>query len=166
MLPMVYGQRECNGASGVPMDMRLIDDFFRDPSLVRRYKAALLTGFLFPDESRRRLMGEFAAAGVKTMVQPAQGISSVGLNDFARSAGAFVAAEPGVMEVDMSGDFLSVHALIPGTHRVRLPFKARVVNVKSGEDEETSGGELVLTMSAGETCWFRIYRAVTQGAPA
>lgn len=154
---MVAGARGKLGASGVPFEVRIIDDFLENPDLVKRYRAALLAGFLFPDESRKALMARFAEAGVKTLVEPAEGIEAEKFNAFARESGAFVAADPGT-EVDMSGDFLSLHALTPGRRRIRLPFPARVVNVRSGLDESTDHDGFNVEMSAGETCWFRLFR--------
>ena len=154
---MVSGQRERLGASAVPVETRLIDDFLRNPSLVRRYKAAVLAGFLHPDASRRKLMDDFAAAGVKTVVEGPKGIGAEELNAFARSAGAFVAAKPGI-EVDMNGDFISVHALVGGVWRINLPFPARVTNVKSGREEKADATGFDIDVTAGETCWFRIRR--------
>ena len=78
-------------------------------------------------------------------------------NDFARGAGAFVAADPGT-EVDMNGDFMSLHALTTGRRRIALPFPARVVNVKSGSEEPADSDGFDMTMTAGETCWFRLFR--------
>jgi len=65
---------------------------------------------------------------------------------------------PGVAQVDMNGDFVSIHCIVPGKHCFRLPFPAKVVNVKSGREEKPEGGVLKLEMSAGETCWFRLCR--------
>ena len=65
---------------------------------------------------------------------------------------------PGVAQVDMNGDFASVHCIVPGRHDFRLPFPARVINVKSGLEEPVRDGVLQLEMSAGETCWVRIRR--------
>ena len=59
----------------------------------------------------------------------------------------------------MNGDFVSVHCLVPGRYDFRLPFPAKVVNVKSGLEEKTEKDVLPLEMSAGETCWFRLRRA-------
>lgn len=154
---MVGGARETMGASGVPYETRLIEDFQRDPSLAKRYKAAVLAGFLLPDESRRKVMSDLAVAGVKTLVEQARGITSEELNAFASEAGAFVAAKPG-LEVDMNGDFVSVHALWTDCWELRLPFACRVINVKSGAEEHPSGNVLKLNLTAGETCWFLLER--------
>ena len=154
---MVAGARGDLGASGVPFEVRLVDDFLENPDLAKNYKAALLAGFLFPDESRKELMARFAEAGVKTLVERADGIRAQEFNAFARGAGAFVAADPGT-EVDMNGDFLSLHALTPGRRHIRLPFPARVVNVRSGLEEPAGPDGFDADMSAGETCWFRLFR--------
>ena len=167
---MVAGARGKLGASGVPFEVRLVDDFLENPDLVKHYRAALLAGFLFRDESRKALMARFAEAGVRTLVERADGIEAEEFNAFAREAGAFVAADPGT-EVDMNGDFKSLHALSPDRRRISLPFPARVVNVRSGLEESADPDGFNVEMSAGETCWFRLFRIgpepeSTSSAPA
>lgn len=120
------------GESGVPYETFVAADFNADPSLKEKYKLVIRDGF-------KRLDGKR-------------------LNAMAREAGAFVAAEPGVLEVDLNGDFLSVHCLVPGEHVVNLPFAARIVNLKDGS--ETAGAKVSLSMTAGETCWFRLFRTI------
>ena len=58
----------------------------------------------------------------------------------------------------MDGDFVSLHALRTGEWDFTLPFPCRVVNAKTGQDEQVSGGRVHLSLTAGETCWFRIRR--------
>ena len=58
----------------------------------------------------------------------------------------------------MNGDFLSLHALTPGSRHIRLPFPARVVNVRGGIEESADTDGFDVAMSAGETCWFRLFR--------
>lgn len=118
------------GESGVPYETFVAVDFDADPTLKEKYKLVIRDGFKELDGKR--------------------------LNRMARESNAFVAAEPGILEVDMNGDFLSVHCLVPGEHAVSLPFVARVVNLKDGS--ETVGERLSLSMTAGETCWFRLFR--------
>lgn len=118
------------GASGVPYETYLAADFDSDPALAGRHRLVVRDGF-------RRLDAD-------------------GLHALAEKAGAFVACAPGVLEVDMNGDFMSVHCLVPGTHPVRLPFAARATNVKDGS--RAVGTRLDLAMTAGETRWFRIER--------
>lgn len=82
------------GASGVPYETYLASDFDSVPSLARRYRLVIRDGF--------------RALGARELHR-----KSV-------AAGAFVACEPGVLEVDMNGDFLSIHCLVPGSYVVRL----------------------------------------------
>ena len=61
------------------------------------------------------------------------------------------------MQVDMNGDFLSVHALRNGSFSFRLPFPCTVRNVKSGREEPLAAdGTLPLTVESGQTCWFTL----------
>ena len=152
-----------NAEAGVPCESRLAADFEERPELLKRYKAVLLAGFVQPSARQRRLLAAFAGAGVKALVLPGKDVPAADVNAFARSAGAFVAARPGVLQIDMNGDFLSVHCLVPGTHEVKLPFRARVVNLKDGSSVRTD--ILTLTLTAGETCWFLLSRTGLTSPP-
>ena len=155
---LVMGEWPRVAVSGVPYDFYHVDDLLEDPSLARRYKAIALCGFLHPDASRRALMKRLADDGVKTFVVQPGGYSPEFFNGFVREAGGYVATRPGVMQVDMNGDFVSVHCLVPGNYGFRLPFPAEVRNLKSGRIEPTADGTLRLSLTAGETCWFRLRR--------
>ena len=146
-------------ASGVPYDFYLAEDVYDDPDVMKRYKAVALCAFLHPTARQKAFMEKLSAFGVKTFVVSSEGYSPAFFNDFVRRAGGYVAMRPGVVQVDMNGDFVSVHCLVPGRYDFRLPFPAKVVNVKSGLEEKTEKGVLPLEMSAGETCWFRLRRA-------
>ena len=145
-------------ASGVPHDFLMADDLRDDPTLVRRYKALVLCGFNAPDGRQRRWMDGIAAQGVRTLVAPESGYAPEELNRFVRSAGGYVALPPGVAQVDMNGDFVSIHALVPGEADFRMPFAAELVNLKSGVAEAVVDGRVRLSLTAGETCWFRLKR--------
>lgn len=89
-------------------------------------------------------------------VSPPGGLSPGFFSRIAREAGAYVPVPPGVMQVNMNGDFISVHALRAGEYAFRLPFPCKVTNVKSGHAEDTADDILNLRMTAGQTCWFLI----------
>ena len=85
-------------------------------------------------------------------------------NRFARESGAYVPHAGTGIQVDMNGDFISVHALKSGQFDFVLPFSASVVNLKSGREESQWDGKLRLELTAGETCWFRLDSPRTKGA--
>ena len=155
---LVMGQWPRTAASGVPYDFYLAEDVYGDPEVMKRYKAVALCAFLHPDARQKAFSEKLAAWGIKTFVVSPKGYSPAFFNDFVKGAGGYVATRPGVVQVDMNGDFVSVHCLVPGRHDFRLPFPAKVVNVKSGLEENVQDGVLPLEMSAGETCWFRLKR--------
>ena len=90
----------------------------------------------------------------RIFVGEAGGITPDLFNRFAREAGAYVGTRPGV-QLDMNGDFVSIHCLRPGRYNFRLPFPCRVVNLKSGMEEQVVNGVVPLVLTAGETCWLR-----------
>ena len=83
------------------------------------------------------------------------GMSAGMFNRLAREAGAYVPVSGGGLQVDMNGNFVSLHALRSGAWDFKLPFPCRVVNLASGRDEATDGGHVHLALTAGETCWLR-----------
>ncbi|MCQ2391270.1 MAG: hypothetical protein MJ240_07585 [Kiritimatiellae bacterium] len=97
------------------------------------------------DESRRIFVGE------------AGGVTPALFNRWARESGAYVGTRPGV-QLDMNGDFVSIHCLRPGTYDLQLPFACSVINMKANTEERTENGVLKLNLTAGETCWFRLAR--------
>ena len=91
-------------------------------------------------------------------VSPPGGLSPGFFNRIAREAGAYVPVPSGIMQVNMNGDFISIHALKEGCFDFALPFSCMVRNVKTGKHESVLDGKLPLRMTAGETCWFLLER--------
>ena len=85
------------------------------------------------------------------------GLSADMFNRLAREAGAYVPVSGGGLQVDMNGNFVSLHALRSGEWDFNLPFPCRAVNLASGRDEQQNGDRLRLALTAGETCWLRLY---------
>lgn len=123
--------------SGVPYDSYLLADFETDPALAGRYKAVFRydrhTPILSTSEIRRRV-GE---------------------------AGGYMPVPAATVEVEMNGDFLSVHAIWDCKTAFVLPFPCRVVNLKNGQMESVSAGRLPLELKRGETRWFGLERLNT-----
>jgi hypothetical protein len=117
-------------ASGVPFDVYLKSDFANNSAIASRYRYVI-------DYNR--------STPAKT---PAQ------INAEAKAAGAYVPLPPDKVQVDMSGDFISVHCLVPGKYDFILPRKCKVVNAKSNLAEPVAGKVLPLEMEAGQTSWF------------
>lgn len=150
-----------SAASGVPFDSYLALDFYAHPELAKKYKAIVWSGFNAPDAKQKALMERVAAWGIPSFVVQPGGFTPAFFNRFAKEAGAYVACEPGKIQVDVNGDFLSVHCLVPGAYEIRLPFDAKAVNAKDGS--VTTGDRLWVNLSAGETCWFRLSRRASKG---
>ena len=127
----IAGQLNRMAASGVPYDIYLAKDFDSDPALAATYRYV-----------------------IRRITDSDEYIKPVEFNARARAAGAYVPVEPNALEVDMYGDFLSVHALRDGTFDFKLPFPCKVRNVKSGQFEDVSGDTFKITVEAGQTCWF------------
>ena len=70
-------------------------------------------------------------------VAEAGGLTPALINRFAREAGCYAPVDGTGLQVDMNGDFLSVHCLVPGHYDFRTPK-----------------GVLPLDLVAGEVRWF------------
>jgi hypothetical protein len=79
------------------------------------------------------------------------------MNRLAHESGAYAAVDSEGLQVDMNGDFVSVHCLRPGTYMFRMPFRGRLVNLRSGCEEDVSDGRVQMSLTAGETCRFRLF---------
>ena len=77
-------------------------------------------------------------------------------NRLVRESGGYVCGLPGRVQVNMNGDFISVHCLRSGRYDFELPFAAKVTNLKNGQVERTDGRILPLKLTAGRTCWFAL----------
>lgn len=151
---MVLPQWPNLSMSGCPYDIRLVEDFIENPALVKCYKAAALVGFAYPTEVQQKLMKSFDEAGVKHFTVT-KTYSARHFHDFVVSAGGYAASEPGI-QIDMNGNFMSVHALKTEIREIVLPFPCQVINVFNGAVEATKDGKLCVDMSSGETCWFQL----------
>ena len=129
--PRIGGQLNRMAASGVPYDIYLAKDFDSDPELAATYRYV-----------------------IRRITDSDEYLKPVEFNARAQAAGAYVPVEPNALEVDMNGDFLSVHAIRNGTFDFRLPFPCKVRNVKSGQLEDVSGDTFKISVEAGQTCWF------------
>ena len=84
------------------------------------------------------------------------GLSPDMFNRIAHESGAYVPVDSARLQVNMNGDFISVHALDNGRFSFRLPFGCKVTNEKTGAEEPVVDGILPLDLTAGETCWFTL----------
>lgn len=76
------------------------------------------------------------------------------LNNIAKQAGAYVAGDA-TQQLDMNGNFASLHGLQNGTYRLQLPpGKTRVVDAMSGKVLLPQGTQYIFPVQAGTTYWF------------
>ena len=167
-------QLQSLAASSVPFDILLADDLFAGRA-GDGYKALVMAGFYRIDAKRAKLIASLKSRGVKllfladsgacggieacsgceTISEPG-GLSPARFNSFVKSCGGYVSADTG-LQVDMNGNFLSVHCLRTGSYRFNLPFKADAKNLKTGKTLR-SADAIALDMTGGETVWFSIRR--------
>ena len=168
------------GASAVPYDILLAQDFMDDPTRIDGYKVAVLCGFYQIDARRRELIGTLGKKGVRLVfladsgacggadaceghlrIAEPRGLTPKMLNALVREAGAYVPSPVGI-QVDMNGDFISLHCLQTGHYDFALPFAADVTNLKTGE-RLSAAKAIPLDMTGGETRWYRLKQTTTKG---
>lgn len=142
-------------ASGVPVEAVMADDFARNPVLGERYKVVFFSNLDRADPVRKKMLSHLEGKGVKCVfLSPEKPLTPAQFAETAKAAGAYVPAEYG-LQVDMNGNFVSLHALRNGRYSFRLPRKCKVVNMKTGKTVK-NGTALELDMTAGETRWYRL----------
>ena len=161
------------GASAVPYDIVLAQDFMDDPSRIDGYKVAVMSGFYQIDARRKTLISTLRQKGVKLVfladsgacggaeacegsvrIAEPRGLTPKMLNALVREAGGYVPSRTGI-QVDMNGEFISIHCLMTGHYDFALPFVADVENLKTGE-RRSAIQSIPLDMTGGETRWYRL----------
>jgi hypothetical protein len=89
-------------------------------------------------------------------IAEAGGLTPEYLNEIVKTSGGYVTSRPG-LQVDMNGNFISIHCLETGKYDFSLPFAAEVRNLKNGE-RISSARSLTLDLTGGETRWYSIRR--------
>ena len=142
-------------ASGVPVETVMADDLARRPALGERYRIVFFANLDRTDPLRRKMVSHLEGKGVKCVfLSPENPLTPAQFAETAKVAGAYVPAEYG-LQVDMNGNFVSLHALRNGRYVFKLPRKCKVVNMKTGKAAK-AGTSLELDMTAGETRWYRL----------
>jgi len=150
-------QKLCS--AGVPYDVWLAEDLLRKPELAAGLKLVVWTGMPRSDARRDALFAGLKARGV-TVIR-SEDMPSHEPSAFlrlVRESGGYAPLDRPGLQVDMNGGFLCIHCLTPGRYDFRLPYPAKVVNLKSGRKESVVGCVLPLELIAGETCWFELCR--------
>ena len=102
-------------------------------------------------------VAERADAGAKLVYVAAYGgLTPDYFHHLAKESGAYVPTDGHGLEIDMNGDFISIHCLVPGHYDFTLPFKARVQNMKTGAAIGSLQTSIEMNLTAGESRWYRI----------
>ena len=84
------------------------------------------------------------------------GLSPEYFHHLAQDSGAYVPTDGHGLEIDMNGDFMSLHCLKAGSYKVRLPFVADVLNLKTGRMAVTAAKSVKMNLEACETRWYQL----------
>ncbi|MBO5940388.1 MAG: hypothetical protein J6R18_04245 [Kiritimatiellae bacterium] len=144
-------------ASGVPHDVVLAEEIFADPSLADRYKTIFWTCCVRKGDKHRAFEKMFRDKGRGILFRDGLCASTAeSLNSFARNSGAYVPIARSGLQIDMKDGFISVHCIIPGHYDFKLPYPAKVSNLKTGKEIKVTGNGMVLPldMEAGESRWY------------
>ena len=133
-------------------------------------KITLPARFFVPETESVRVHARYRSDGAPAVVSRQEkdfrlvyicdpgGLTPEFFNQLVQTAGGYVPADPG-LQVNMNGNFLSIHCVQGGKYRFQLPFSAQVKNLKNGHMEPVGEDlSLPLDVTAGETCWFQLIR--------
>ena len=81
------------------------------------------------------------------------GLTPEFFNHLARTGGVYSVADSGI-QVNMNGNFMAVHGIIPGKYRIKLPFSCDVINLKDGSVTGKNIKFFDLNVSSGTSWWF------------
>lgn len=145
------------GRAGVPYDMWLMGDALEHPELLSGYRSVVFFGAYGIDTRRRVLIEDLRKRGVRLMIVSApDSVTPSAYHDFVVASGGYAPVPAGAMQLDMNGDFISLHCLRSGHYDFELPRRCKVVNLKTGKSERTEKGILPLDLYGGESCWFEL----------
>ncbi len=94
----------------------------------------------------------------RVYVAEPSGLTPSFFNRLSRESGAYVAVDRDGLQLNMNGDFISLHCLRPGSYRIALPDDCRVMNLKSRMFETVNERSFDVTLTAGQSCRFRLLR--------
>jgi hypothetical protein len=168
-------QMEDLSAASVPYETMLAQDLIDDIECIGACRIAVMCGFYNIDRKRRELIAGLKRRGVQLVfladsgacggadacegslcITKPRGLTPRMFNSLVGKSGGYVPAPPG-LQVDMNGDFVSVHCLKTGIYDFILPFAADVQNVKTGERFKAVKS-ISLDLTGGETRWFSLRR--------
>jgi len=76
------------------------------------------------------------------------------MNNIAKQAGAFIAGDA-TQQLDMNGNFASLHGLQNGNYTLHLPpEKTRLLDAMTGKVLLAKGDKYTFAVQAGTTYWF------------
>ncbi len=87
------------------------------------------------------------------------GLSAEYFNQLVRTSGGYVTVDRSGLQVDMNGNFMSVHCVVPGKYKLRLKYTANVNNLKDHSPVPVKNREFELNAEAGATYWFEIRKS-------
>ncbi len=87
------------------------------------------------------------------------GLSAEFFNQLVKESGGYVTADRNGLQIDMNGNFMSVHCIIPGKYTISLPFTANVTNLKDHSPVPVKKRKFELNADAGGTYWFEIRKS-------
>jgi hypothetical protein len=126
------------------------------------------TRFFLDEQKDQKVLARFAEDGRAAVAERRTGntkevyVAAFGgfspdyFRKLALECDAYVPFDKTGLQVDMNGNFISVHCLKAGMYNFRLPFRASLVNLKTKKLVGSSLLEKTMEFSAGETRWYLV----------
>ncbi len=88
-------------------------------------------------------------------IAEAGGLTPEYFNTLVKTSGGYTVSQPGI-QVDMNGNFMSVHGIAGGRYNIALPMKSTVRNLKNNRIMAKDADSFPLEVTAGSTYWFAL----------
>ncbi len=112
------------------------------------------------DEDGTAAVAERAEGAAKLVYVAAYGgLTPDYFRHLVEEAGGYVPSAKMGLQIDMNGNFMSVHCLKAGSYEIRLPFAADVLNLKTGVTAATAARSMKMDLEACETRWHQLIPA-------
>ena len=88
-------------------------------------------------------------------VADAGGLTPEFFNYLVKTSGGFVASKCG-LQIEMNGNFMLIHCIVPGRYTINLPGYCKVTNMCNNKKVSSGTGKIELDAVAGTTYWFAL----------
>lgn len=129
--------------------------YYSSPVMIPETGASDKVPAVFQSNKSPAIVERKTGKSLTVYVAEAAGLTPEYFHRLAKQVNAYRVSTPGI-QVDMNGNFMSIHGTRPGKHTINLPFACNVTNLKNGKNILENGKSFDMDVKAGATYWFRL----------